>query len=61
MLARLDGAAGGFMITRGILVQGGFFLISLRVMIMMKVIFKCANQFKVNNIAKFQFQEVKKV
>ena len=25
MVARLDGAAGGFMITRGILVQGNFF------------------------------------
>jgi len=46
MVARLDGAAGGFMITQGILVQGEFFsMISLRVMMMMKVIFKCANQF----------------
>ena len=56
MLARLDGAAGGFMITRGILVQGGIFsMISLRVMMMMmKVIFKCANQFQANLITKFQ-------
>ena len=47
MLARLDGAAGGFMITRGILVQGNFSTISLRVMMMtMKVIFKYVNQFK---------------